>query len=164
MVSPLWFTGCCVQGVDPHSFTASMFEGVELAQFMSWKDSADGELRTKFTTLRQRAKVFHAVVYSPSSTGANPTPLLGHQLRYTWRVVSWRAAGVCQNGLQRGAQLPRYSPVSFFVSFYGPIGAHGARGVRAACRGGVFQEAADQGGLPRAAQVSAGARVRCGGA
>ncbi|ELR14116.1 uncharacterized protein ACA1_322130 [Acanthamoeba castellanii str. Neff] len=52
------------KGVDPHSFTASMFEGVELAQFMSWKDSADGELRTKFTTLRQRAKEYAKTAYN----------------------------------------------------------------------------------------------------
>jgi hypothetical protein len=59
----------CAQGVDPHSFTASMFEGVELAEFMSWKESPTGELRTKFTTLRQRAKV-HAAT---ASIGSNVT-------------------------------------------------------------------------------------------
>lgn len=44
------------QGIDPHAFTASMIEGVPLHVFMSWKASTDPELKTKFSTLRQRAK------------------------------------------------------------------------------------------------------------
>lgn len=44
------------QGVDPHAFTASMIEGVPLHTFMSWKASPDPELKTKFSSLRQRAK------------------------------------------------------------------------------------------------------------
>lgn len=44
------------QGVDPHAFTASMIEGVPLHVFMTWKTSSDPALKTKFATLRQRAK------------------------------------------------------------------------------------------------------------
>jgi DNA polymerase I-like protein with 3'-5' exonuclease and polymerase domains len=44
------------KGIDPHSFTASMIEGVHLQEFMTWKTHPDAEMRAKFQTLRQRAK------------------------------------------------------------------------------------------------------------
>jgi len=43
--------------VDPHSFTAAMFEGVSLPEFMSWKHHSDPAIKAKFASLRQRAKV-----------------------------------------------------------------------------------------------------------
>ncbi len=46
-----------LQGVDPHAFTASMFEGISLPQFMELKQSPCAEDRAKYANLRQRAKV-----------------------------------------------------------------------------------------------------------
>jgi hypothetical protein len=46
-------------GIDPHCYTAAMFEGMELNAFMALKTSADKEDRERFATFRQRAKVLN---------------------------------------------------------------------------------------------------------
>ena len=42
-------------GIDPHCFTAAMFEGLELGEFLALKDRD----RDRYDTLRQRAKVLN---------------------------------------------------------------------------------------------------------
>jgi hypothetical protein len=56
------------EGVDPHCFTAAMFEGVSLDEFMSWKSSEREELRHRFEQLRQRAKAINFGI--PGGQGA----------------------------------------------------------------------------------------------
>jgi hypothetical protein len=46
-------------GVDPHAYTASMFEHISLDEFMSLKTSEREEDRDRYDTLRQRAKVLN---------------------------------------------------------------------------------------------------------
>jgi DNA polymerase I-like protein with 3'-5' exonuclease and polymerase domains len=47
------------RGLDPHSFTASIFEGQPFPVFMSWKDSPNPDLQKRYTTMRQRAKAIN---------------------------------------------------------------------------------------------------------
>jgi hypothetical protein len=46
-------------GVDPHAYTASMFEHISLDEFMTLKTSEREEDRDRYDTLRQRAKVLN---------------------------------------------------------------------------------------------------------
>jgi DNA polymerase I-like protein with 3'-5' exonuclease and polymerase domains len=46
-------------GIDPHAYTAALFENVTLEEFMTWKDSEDAELKERFTTHRHRAKAIN---------------------------------------------------------------------------------------------------------
>jgi hypothetical protein len=46
-------------GVDPHAYTAAMFEGMTLEAFLAWKSSPHPEDRRRYASLRQRAKVFN---------------------------------------------------------------------------------------------------------
>jgi DNA polymerase I-like protein with 3'-5' exonuclease and polymerase domains len=46
-------------GIDPHAYTAAMFERMELDAFMALKTSEDPADRERFDTLRQRAKVIN---------------------------------------------------------------------------------------------------------
>lgn len=55
-------------GIDPHCFTASMFEKVSLDEFMSWKNHENHELRIKFKNSRQRAKAINFGI--PGGEGA----------------------------------------------------------------------------------------------
>ena len=57
-----------IDGIDPHSFTAAMFKGVPLEEFMKMKESANELERNEYIELRQKAKVvqlffFHKVGY-----------------------------------------------------------------------------------------------------
>ena len=45
------------RGIDPHAFTAAMFEGIELEEFMSWRHTE--ERGTDWKKLRQRAKAIN---------------------------------------------------------------------------------------------------------
>lgn len=56
------------QGIDPHCFTAAMFEKVPLDQFMTWKTSEDPVQRSRFKNLRQRAKAINFGI--PGGEGA----------------------------------------------------------------------------------------------
>jgi DNA polymerase family A len=47
------------EGLDPHCFTAAMFEGMELADFLELGRSDVAEERERYSTLRQRAKVLN---------------------------------------------------------------------------------------------------------
>lgn len=55
-------------GIDPHSFTASMMEGVDFDVFMSWKTSENETLKSKYVELRQRAKAINFGIPSGLST------------------------------------------------------------------------------------------------
>jgi hypothetical protein len=55
------------RGIDPHCFTAAMFEGIELDEFMSWKDGSS-EQKERFKALRQRAKAINFGI--PGGEGA----------------------------------------------------------------------------------------------
>jgi hypothetical protein len=46
-------------GVDPHAYTAAMFEHISLDEFMALKSSGREEDRDRYDTLRQRAKVLN---------------------------------------------------------------------------------------------------------
>lgn len=56
------------KGIDPHCFTAAMFEKVTLDEFMTWKDSENPDLRSKFKNSRQRAKAINFGI--PGGEGA----------------------------------------------------------------------------------------------
>ena len=56
------------KGVDPHCFTAAMFENISLEEFMAWKNSNDENEREKFKSLRQRAKAINFGI--PGGEGA----------------------------------------------------------------------------------------------
>lgn len=45
--------------LDPHCFTAAMFEKVTFSEFMDWKSSSDFNLRKKYIDSRQRAKAIN---------------------------------------------------------------------------------------------------------
>eukprot|EP01125_Pyxidicula_operculata_P011357 TRINITY_DN3721_c0_g1_i2.p1 TRINITY_DN3721_c0_g1~~TRINITY_DN3721_c0_g1_i2.p1 ORF type:complete len:435 (+),score=100.87 TRINITY_DN3721_c0_g1_i2:1388-2692(+) len=47
------------QNLDPHCFTASIFEGVDFDIFMSWKNSSDPSEKQRFTESRQKAKAIN---------------------------------------------------------------------------------------------------------
>ena len=55
------------RGIDPHCFTAAMFEGIELEAFMKWRDGTP-EQRERFKALRQRAKAINFGI--PGGEGA----------------------------------------------------------------------------------------------
>ena len=55
-------------GVDPHCYTAAMFEGMSLEEFMLLKESDRAEDRDLFDLLRQRAKVLNFGI--PGGLGA----------------------------------------------------------------------------------------------
>jgi hypothetical protein len=55
-------------GVDPHCYTAAMFEHMILEEFMAMKTSGREEVRERFETLRQRAKVLNFGI--PGGLGA----------------------------------------------------------------------------------------------
>lgn len=55
-------------GLDPHSFTAAMFEKVPFQTFLTWKNSPDKTLQEKFATLRQRAKAINFGIPSGLTT------------------------------------------------------------------------------------------------
>eukprot|EP01094_Clydonella_sp_ATCC50884_P029954 TRINITY_DN9580_c0_g1_i1.p1 TRINITY_DN9580_c0_g1~~TRINITY_DN9580_c0_g1_i1.p1 ORF type:complete len:480 (-),score=128.94 TRINITY_DN9580_c0_g1_i1:107-1393(-) len=55
-------------GVDPHCFTAAMFERMTLAQFMDMKVSGDEKERVRYKQLRQRAKAINFGI--PGGEGA----------------------------------------------------------------------------------------------
>lgn len=56
------------EGVDPHCFTAAMFEKLSLAEFMAMKTSPDPDVRSRFDQLRQRAKAINFGI--PGGQGA----------------------------------------------------------------------------------------------
>lgn len=55
-------------GVDPHCFTAAMFERVSLAEFMAMKCSPEPDVKARFDLLRQRAKAINFGI--PGGQGA----------------------------------------------------------------------------------------------
>lgn len=56
------------EGVDPHCFTAAMFERMSLEDFMSMKKDPEPQVRARFDLLRQRAKAINFGI--PGGQGA----------------------------------------------------------------------------------------------
>ena len=69
-------------GVDPHAYTAAMFEGVTLEAFMALKSSRRKRDRERYAALRQRAKVFNFGI--PGGLGARA------MVAYAWSTYGVR--------------------------------------------------------------------------